>query len=79
MSSAEYSLRMYYREPLGDRTLLLLLAQLVCMTFNIHRPKDAAPMTIEDYLPKRAAERAEEKPATGADFQAFLNELGERP
>ena len=51
MSSAEYSMRLYHRDPWGDRTVAVLLAQLLAMTFNVHRGKDSRSMTVDDFLP----------------------------
>lgn len=76
MSSAEYSLRLYHREPFGQRTLLVLVAQLLAMTFNIHRGKDSQPMTVEDFLPSRQmTPEAPPAPTGFADVAAFMAEL----
>lgn len=80
MSSEEYSLRLYHREPFGQRTLLVLVAQLLAMTFNIHRGKDSQPMTVEDFLPSRIVPTEAPPAPTGfADVAAFLSEIGEQP
>jgi len=81
ISSAEYSLRLYYRDLYGRRTPTVLLAKLLALTFNLYRPEDRAPMTEDDLLPRlvdelsRPAAPASAPAATGADLRAFLAEL----
>lgn len=76
ITSAEYSLRTFVRPPHGDRTVARLLAALVAITFNVNRPKDAAPMTEDELLPPiLRAEKPPEGPTSFDDVQAFLAEL----
>lgn len=76
ISSEEYSIRTFVRPPDGDRTVARLLAMLAAITFNIHRPKDAVPMKVDELLPPiLRAEKPPEGPTRFDDVQAFLAEL----
>lgn len=77
LSSEEYALRLHYFQQWGAPAQLKVQAQLLALTFNIHRNQDAEPMTLEDVLPGRFGPPPEAKPATGADAFAFIAALGE--
>jgi hypothetical protein len=74
MSSSEYAVRLFYRQPWGDRTVPQLLAKLLEFTYAVHRNKDSRPMTADDFLPSRKL-REPEQAASLADVRAFLQGL----
>lgn len=74
MSAEEYALRVRLHDE-GRALSNQLLASLLAMTFNIHRPQNSRHMTASDWLPQRAAPQAPSAPATFADAQSFIADL----
>lgn len=75
MSSSEYAIRLFYRQPWGDRTVPQLLSKLLAFYYSVHKDKDSHPMTADDFLPSRKL-REPEQPASMADARAFIEGLG---
>ena len=76
MSSAEYALRLHYRTPWGRKTEAMLLAQLLVLIFNIHRDKDAEPLTLADVLPDPDLPPSDDAVTDGNEALAFLRSAG---
>ncbi len=78
MSAEEYALRVRLHDE-GRSLSNQLLASLLAMTFNIHRPQHSRHMTAADWLPERKAAETPNAPATFADAQSFLADLEKQP
>lgn len=79
MSAEEYAIRARLRDE-GDSLTNRLLAELIAMTYNIHRARNTQARTGQDWLPQyQAHAAARAAPATMADVQTFMSELEKPP
>jgi hypothetical protein len=81
MSAQEFEIRasrLVDEERYSQRTVVWLLAQLLALTFNIHRKPDSPAREAEDFVPgltKHPTPDEPPAPASGADAVAFLKGL----